>query len=436
MHCFTLQTNFTMINFTLTNTKKFLFAFVFLLALTTLFNSNKAQAQAFCNNELVLWSEDFGTGLTPSSDPNITSLNYQETGILLQEGTYRIINVADQNPNWFKTPDHTPGDVDGKMIVANSKAGDIYVKENTRPNGYPAGFYSVHFFMMNVNYSGNCGPNPVLPQLSIKAEYLDANNNWVPLQNSPVTSALIPETLDPVWIHMGGIFTLPTTGNFMVTNIRFTIADVTTSTACGNDIAIDDIKFSTCSDGGPLPVSFINIAAQKKGTGVNISWSTVYEVNNDFFEVERSNDGGLTWVTVIKTKGSGTSSTTKNYMVYDAKPAPGTNYYRIRQIDQDGSSRYSSTVAYKLTIPHTDVSVLANPFTTGITLDFLSHSNQALNIRLFDNNGKLVTSRQMNMAFGSSRKTIETGNLARGIYILQVTDKNGQVIFKDKLIKQ
>ena len=425
-----------MINASRTASKRFLFSFFSLLTIFVVSASNNAKAQAFCNNELVLWSEDFGTGLTPSSDPNITSLNYQETGILALEGTYRIINVADQNPNWFKTPDHTPGDVDGKMIVANSKAGDIYVKENIRPNGYPAGYYSVHFFMMNVNYSGNCGPNPVLPQLSIIAEYLDANNNWVALQNSPVTSALIPETFDPVWIHMGGIFTLPTTGNFMVTNIRFTIADVTTSTACGNDIAIDDIKFSTCSDGGPLPVSFINIAAQKKGSGVNISWSTVYEVNNDFFEVERSIDGGLTWITVMKIRGSGTSSITKNYTVYDAKPAAGTNYYRIRQVDLDGSSRYSSTVAYKLSIVSTDVSVLTNPFTASITLDFLSHSNQALTVRLFDNSGKLVNSQLININRGSARKTIETGNLARGIYIMQVTAQNGQIVYNDKLIKQ
>lgn len=425
-----------MIKATLTVYKRLLFLFFSLLTILVVASSNNAHAQAFCNNELVLWSEDFGTGLTPSSDPNITSLNYQETGILAQEGTYRIINVADQNPNWFKTPDHTPGDVDGKMIVANSKAGDIYVKENIRPNGYPAGFYSVHFFMMNVNYSGNCGPNPVLPQLRIIAEYQDANNNWVALQNSPVTSGLIPETLDPVWIHMGGIFTLPTTGNFIVTNIRFTIADVTTSTACGNDIAIDDIKFSTCSDGGPLPVSFINIAAQKKGSGVTISWSTVYEVNNDFFEVERSNDGGITWNTVIKTRGSGTSSTTKNYSVYDAKPLAGINYYRIRQVDQDGTSRYSTTVAYKLTITNIDVSVLANPFNASITIDFLSQHNQVVTIKLFDNSGKLVNSQQMNIARGSSRKNIGTGKLATGIYIMQVTDQNGQIVFNDKLIKQ
>lgn len=425
-----------MIKATLTVSKRLLFLFFSLLTILVVASSNNAHAQAFCNNELVLWSEDFGTGLTPSSDPNITSLNYQETGILAQEGTYRIINVADQNPNWFKTPDHTPGDVDGKMIVANSKAGDIYVKENIRPNGYPAGFYSVHFFMMNVNYSGNCGPNPVLPQLRIIAEYQDANNNWVALQNSPVTSGLIPETLDPVWIHMGGIFTLPTTGNFIVTNIRFTIADVTTSTACGNDIAIDDIKFSTCSDGGPLPVSFINIAAQKKGSGVTISWSTVYEVNNDFFEVERSNDGGITWNTVIKTRGSGASSTTKNYSVYDAKPLAGINYYRIRQVDQDGTSRYSTTVAYKLTITNTDVSVLANPFNASITIDFLSQHNQVLTIKFFDNSGKLVNSQQMNIVRGSARKTIETGNLARGMYIMQVIDQNGQIVFNDKLIKQ
>lgn len=216
-----------MINSTFTISQKFLFKFLSLFTFLVVILSNNSNAQAFCNNELVLWSENFGTGLTPSSDPNITSLSYQETGIFTaQEGTYRIINVADQNPNWFKTPDHTPGDVDGKMIVANGKAGDIYVKENSRPNGYPAGFYSVHFFVMNVNYAGNCGANPTLPGIIINCQYQDANNNWIALNNSPVTSAPLPETQDPVWIHFGGIFALPTTGNFVVTNIRFTIKDV------------------------------------------------------------------------------------------------------------------------------------------------------------------------------------------------------------------
>ena len=408
----------------------------FIMVLISFLFTGKASAQVFCANELVFWTEDFGTGATSSNNSNVINLSYQANGPLSNNGTYRSINYTDQHVGWHKSPDHTPGDVDGKMLVINGKAENFYRKGITRTLGYPAGFYSVSFFIMNVDIPGNCSPTSLLPVIGIKAQYRDVNNNWVDLINSPVTTVAVPESATPTWVQMGGVFTLPTTGSFLVKRIRFILSDQTVG-GCGNDFAIDDLKLASCPTGGPLPVEFLNVAAHQKGSGVAIDWSTASEFNNKYFDVEKSTDGGYAWsvVSTMQSKGNGTD--TKNYEAYDARPVVGVNYYRIKQVDLDGNSKYSVTAVFKLNIVKTDVSVLANPFNNNITVDFLSTHNQVVYARLFDISGKQMLSQQLAIAKGSARKIInEVNNLNRGMYILHIVDENGEVIFNDKLIKQ
>ncbi|MEP7165143.1 MAG: T9SS type A sorting domain-containing protein [Ferruginibacter sp.] len=413
-------------------------SFMLLVVVFLVFNMipNKAVAQVFCANELVIWTEDFGTGTNSSSEPNVVNLNYQANGPLNSNGTYRSINWTDQHVDWHKSQDHTPGDVNGKMLVINGKTERFYRKGVTRALGYPAGFYAVSFFIMNVQVPGLCAPNPVLPAITIRAEYRDANNDWIQLINSPVTTTPLPQTATPTWVQAGGVFTLPTTGTFVVKRIRFFLSDGTVN-GCGNDFAIDDLKLATCPTGGPLPVQFLNVTAHQKGSGVAIDWSTASEFNNKYFDVEKSTDGGISWSVVTTMQSKGNGNTTKNYTSYDAKPVAGPNYYRIKQVDMDGTSKYSNTVVFKLNIVKTDVSVLANPFNSNITIDFLSTHNQVVSGRLFDMTGKQVLSQQLNISKGSTRKIIEgVSSLNRGIYILHIVDENGVIIYNDKLMKQ
>ena len=410
---------------------------MFLVALLA-FNliPNQVVAQAYCANELVFWNEDFGTGTNSTSHPNVINLTYQADNLLTNDGVYRVIHNTGQNNGWHKSLDHTPGDINGKALIVNGKTENFFRKGVTRNLGYAAGFYAVSFFVMNVHLPGTCAPNPILPAITIRAEYRDANNNWIPLINSPVTTAPLPQTATPTWVQAGGVFTLPTTGTFVVTRIRFILSD-TNVNGCGNDFAIDDIKFSTCPTGGPLPVEFLNVTARQKGSGVAIDWSTASEINNKYFDVERSTDAGINWSVITTTPSKGNGGSTKNYAGYDPRPVPGVNYYRIKQVDFDGTSKYSVTVIFKLNIVQTDVSVLANPFNTNITVDFLSTKNQAVSSRLFDMAGRQILSTQLNISKGSSRKIIEgVSSLNRGIYILHIVDENGVIIYNDKLIKQ
>lgn len=416
-------------------TKKFTLAASFLV-ISAMVGSNTS-AQTFCDNEVVYFTENFGTGTTAVSNPNIlpNTLEYMANGIMEPDGTYRVINNTQQKPEWHASEDHTPGDVNGRMLVINGIGGDFYQNTITRPTGFAAGAYSLSAVVMNVNTPGTCSPTvALLPSLSVTAEYMDAGGNWVPFMNSPFVTGTVPQSDNPTWVRLGGILTLPATGAFVPQNIRLTVGSGTEG-GCGNDYALDDISFATCPTGGPLPVSFLGVNAKQKGTGVNIEWATSFESNNKYFEVERSGDGGYTWSAAARVNSQGNSTTKRDYTAFDAKPQLGVNYYRIRQVDFDGTSKFSNTVAVKVSIDKTSGTVLANPFTNNITVDFLSNHNQVLQATLFDNSGRKVVKQQITLNGGASRQNINASQLQKGVYILQVVDENGNIIISNKLIK-
>ena len=167
------------------------------------------------------------------------------------------------------------------------------------------------------------------------------------MSGSPYIAPTLPQTNTPVWVGQGSLFTLPSTGSFMPTSIRFTVSDGTKG-GCGNDFALDDIMLSQCPQAGPAPVEFLNITARQKGSGVSVDWSTAQEFNSSKFEIEKSVDGNNGWSYVGTVRGAGNSSALRSYNLYDPRPYSGFNFYRIKQIDKDGQFKYSKTVNVKI----------------------------------------------------------------------------------------
>lgn len=98
-----------------------------------------------------------------------------------------------------------------------------------------------------------------------------------------------------------------------------------------------------------LPVEMTRLQArQADHNAVLLTWETVTESNNDFFDVERSADGH-TFASIGQVKGNGTSSTAQAYRFLDKNPRPGINYYRLRQVDYDDRAEYSDMVNIQLT---------------------------------------------------------------------------------------
>jgi hypothetical protein len=106
--------------------------------------------------------------------------------------------------------------------------------------------------------------------------------------------------------------------------------------------------FTLGNSAAPLPVTLLSFAAQVAGsTAVQLRWTTAQELNNAGFEVQRSTDG-RTFTGLARIAGAVRSTTARSYQFRDeAAPRTGTLYYRLLQLDADGTGTYSpvATVA-------------------------------------------------------------------------------------------
>jgi hypothetical protein len=89
-----------------------------------------------------------------------------------------------------------------------------------------------------------------------------------------------------------------------------------------------------------LPVEWLDFDVRLNNHEVEISWKTAMESNNDYFTVERAQDIER-FEPLATVPGKGTTSAVSSYSVVDPNPMHGTTYYRVKQIDYDGTASYS-----------------------------------------------------------------------------------------------
>ena len=113
-----------------------------------------------------------------------------------------------------------------------------------------------------------------------------------------------------------------------------------------------------------LPVQLVDFRATVIGDQVSLGWETTMEKDADRFVVERSTDlrefGAVGQVT-----SAGNSTTRRVYSLIDAAPHPGTNYYRLRTVNQDGTSQLSKVVAATIDDVTPAMAVTGNPISDG-----------------------------------------------------------------------
>ena len=92
---------------------------------------------------------------------------------------------------------------------------------------------------------------------------------------------------------------------------------------------------------GPLPVTLTYFKADRSGRQVQLSWQTATEINNDYFEIQRSLNG-LDFDGIARVSGVGNSNTLRNYTYQDAEAAASQDYYyRLKQVDYNEEFAYS-----------------------------------------------------------------------------------------------
>lgn len=154
----------------------------------------------------------------------------------------------------------------------------------------------------------------------------------------------------------------------------------------------------------PLPVTLVSFYAERAaGAGGVLRWTTASEVNSARFEVERSQDG-LTFEPIGTVAAAGTSATTRTYTFTDARlPATALRYYRLRQLDANGTATYSPV---RTVAPITmGFSLYPNPAAHTATL---SGASAGASVHVIDALGRVVLTTQANEA-GSAALALPAG---------------------------
>ena len=107
----------------------------------------------------------------------------------------------------------------------------------------------------------------------------------------------------------------------------------------------DSFSLSISCEDLVSPVELIGPFAEKLGNAVRITWRSLMEVDNEGFLLERSHNG-LEWQSLNFTPGPGWSDTEKDYSFIDQNPLEGANYYRLIQIDFDGTKHHSDIIQF------------------------------------------------------------------------------------------
>lgn len=180
----------------------------------------------------------------------------------------------------------------------------------------------------------------------------------------------------------------------------------------------------------PLPIELLSFNARLEVDHVNLSWSTASEFNNDYFTVERA-DQSLNWEEVITTLGAGNSNTLMQYFEQDLKPLDGLSYYRLKQVDFDGTYEYSEVVSVMnaQTSFSDDVFLYPNPSTLKSVFMRIPHGYSQLEteVTFYNLSGVLVWQEQLGK--DGTIFELKYGDLPAGVYIVQI---NSEVLNESK----
>ena len=171
----------------------------------------------------------------------------------------------------------------------------------------------------------------------------------------------------------------------------------------------------------PLSTELVDMDIRLEGRTAVLSWETATETNNQGFEIQRSKDG-LSWENIAWQEGSGNSNTTQAYSYTDYNTYRGLNYYRLQQIDFDGTAAYSPTVSITASTVST-IDVYPNPASDFLVVSGLD-GRTIDEVIIHNISGKEV------VRLENADNVIDISNLEPGMYVAVIIAD-----FDEKFIK-
>jgi hypothetical protein len=371
----------------------------------------------------------------------------------------------------YKFQDITPG-IDCFIKLVKLNGGAALVSMETPGMGYgdawqpiidgpgtPAGNRS--WIDWNISFKTTAGDNYAFPCLDITAIDVDGDNQTIGefIQSDGHTSYTIPsptlltltdlgngrlEAQAPITNRTGiDTMAMDVRIGFLYNgkdSVQLSLGSTVLANPGGATQRLNCIYFKriTLNNYTVLPVKYVSFKASAVQKGVKLNWVTDNEINNSYFDVERSFDGSRFSSIGIVLDGLRNGSNTSYRMSDDEKSLPSREiaYYRLKQIDINGKFSYSTVVIVKLkTNNAVAMQVSPNPFNENLSIRFTAVENGNGVIRIQNVTGVCVTTRNIIFCKGDNTVQIRSlGDLSKGLYVAQVIE-NGLMVGNQKIIK-
>jgi len=192
-----------------------------------------------------------------------------------------------------------------------------------------------------------------------------------------------------------------------------------------NGVAARTGTYTFCGSAGlgstTLPVEITSFNAIAQNNKVMLNWITGSELNNQYFEIEKSNNGNQ-YEPIGRVAGKGTTSQTNSYSFTDHAPLAMINYYRLKQVDIDNRYKYSAVVTIKLDGKlKKSINIFPNPVSDKINFRISSDISANGFINITDALGQSIYRRNESFVRGDNVFALNSlKNLPKGVYTLQV----------------
>lgn len=197
--------------------------------------------------------------------------------------------------------------------------------------------------------------------------------------------------------------------------------------------------FGSNNNANALPVELIKFTAERNDADVELNWSTASEVQNDYFSLLRSTDG-VNFESITTIEGHGNSLEQNDYAFIDQNAPALKLYYRLKQIDFDGTENYSEIITVNAigsdNLEPSSVQIISsfpNPFVDRINIKVQSEQEGTAHLQLLDLNGSVIANGQAAISANLKEQIIQldvNAGIPSGNYILYLNLNGSTTTYK------
>jgi carboxypeptidase T len=194
---------------------------------------------------------------------------------------------------------------------------------------------------------------------------------------------------------------------------------------------IDNLKFIKST--APLvilAVRFVTITGKlTPEKAIKIQWEAETDQFHSYFEVEKSTDQ-QSFTSIQRVQG------TDPYEALDRNPSRGNNYYRIRQVNTDGSAAYSKIINVVYDPFLVTMVLYPNPVKDKLSMKINTIKSEVLTVNVADLTGRVIYTQQISVGNTGQEIQIDVRSWSSQVYILKVVNSNNETVNVQKFVKQ